>query len=605
MKERRQKKMDADEIKDQILKTSVNDHAYILKLAKQLKKISGQFTGTRVKIAVLASYSQQYFVMVLKLFLLKYDVDADILEGEYDGIRMAVLDKESKLYKFQPDIVILLSNYRDVREIPELMSSEQEIDRFVADQAAYYRELWERISAIQGCHIFQSNIVIPLEREIGNHEANVYYSKRTIYYLLNLELIKNRLRNVTIVDMEYIAALVGKENWFQYTSFYSSKIEYALKYIGIVCDVYAQQISVLQGKVKKCLVLDLDNTLWGGVVADEGPDGIRISPNDAIGEAYRAFQEYILKLKNRGVLLAVISKNDMETAKEPFEINKNMVLKYDDFVAFIANWNSKSSNIELVAKELNIGIDSLVFFDDNPAEREDIRIHYPEVEVIDVPENVADYIIALEKSHPFEWGSLTSEDIGRVDSYKENEERKKIYLQYKDYQEYLIALDMKGSVRCLEETDIERFTQLINKSNQFNVRTVRYQEAKIREMMYNDEYRLLAASLEDKFSVFGIISCVILKKEDRNCFIDTWVMSCRVLKRDMEKLVMNQIIKTAVQWGCNSIIGEYIPTEKNSMVKDLFEKLGFQFLERGGGGEKYIYDAMIGSIDNFVIKEMD
>lgn len=597
--------MDMDEIRDQIMKTSVYDYAHILKLAKQMRKVNGEIMEPQVKIAVIASYSQQYFVMVLKLFLFKYGIGADILEGQYDGIRMAVFDKESELYKFQPDIVIILSNYKDIREMPELMSSEKEVSQFVVSQVAYYRELWERISTIQGCHIFQANFVMPLERKIGNQEANVYYSKRTIYYLLNLELIRNKLRNVTIVDMEYIAALVGKENWFQYTSFYSSKIEYALKYIGIVCDVYAQQISVLRGKMKKCLVLDLDNTLWGGVVADEGPNGIRVSPHDAIGEAYRAFQEYISGLKERGVLLAVITKNDMEIAKEPFEINKDMVLKYHDFASFIANWNSKSSNMELVAKELNIGVDSLVFFDDNPAEREDIRMNCPEVQVIDVPENVADYIIALEKAHPFEWGGLTKEDISRADSYKGNEERRKIYLQYGDYQEYLMALDMKGSVFGLEEADIERFTQLINKSNQFNVRTVRYQESRIRELLYDNRYRLLAASLEDKFSVFGIISCVILKKENGNCFIDTWVMSCRVLKRDVEKLVMNQIIKTAIQWGCVSIIGEYIPTKKNAMVKDLFGKLGFQLLEEGEEGGKYIYDPLIGPVDNFVIKERD
>ena len=274
-----------------------------------------------------------------------------------------------------------------------------------------------------------------------------------------------------------------------------------MKYVGLVCETYAQQISALQGKIRKCLIVDLDNTIWGGVVADEGPRGIKIDPNDAIGEAYQFFQRYILKLKSRGVLLAVISKNDYQLAKEPFDINENMILKYDDFSSFIANWNSKAINIDIVAKELNISTDSLVFFDDNPAEREIVKMYHPEVLVIDVPENVAEYVLALEKAHPFEWLNLTEEDLNRGCCYKSNKERKQLNSQFEDYQEYLLALRLKGKVDFLKEENTVRFAQLINKSNQFNLRTQRYSEAEILKMLQNERYKLLTVTLEDRKSV--------------------------------------------------------------------------------------------------------
>lgn len=582
--------MDTEEIIKKIKTVDLQDYISILKLAKIVKKNSVSLFGNKIRIAIIGTCSIQYFAIVLRMFLLKYDIEADILEGQYDGINEAVLDKQSKLYNFQPNIVIILSDYKDIHDLPVLLSKKEDVDEFLDSQGNYYQLLWRKISEIKGCHIFQSNIVVPLERELGNMEANVYYSKRNIYQLFNIELIKKKFTNVTIIDMEYMAALIGKEKWFDYTLYFSSKINFSLKYIGIVCDMYAQQISALLGKGKKCLILDLDNTLWGGIVADEGADRIKIDPNDPVGEAYRFFQQYILRLKNRGVILAVISKNDYLLAKEPFDVNDNMILKYNDFSSFIANWDSKASNINLVAEELNIGTDSFVFFDDNPAEREIVKMYHPEVQVIDVPENAADYTIALESAHPFEWINLTQEDMKRSKSYNADRERKKFNLKYKDYKEYLSALNMKGKISSLEEQNVERFVQLVNKSNQFNLRTQRYTEASIMEMLYRNNYKLLTVALEDRFSKFGVISCIILKKVQNDCFIDTWVMSCRVLKREVEILVFKKIVETSIQWSCDSILGEYLPTPKNSIVKDLYPDLGFSILEKNEKKYTYIYD---------------
>lgn len=595
-------KMQEHEIEKKIRSISADQYMEIIKLARAAKKNSAKKAD--IKVAVIGTCSLQYFVMVLKVILLKYGISAEIYEGQYDGINMEVFDRASALYCFQPDVVIVLSDYRDIKEFPSLFDTNDAVYSYIKKNGEYYSEMWDRLSEIKGCHILQANLVTPVERVLGNLESGVYYSRRIFYQLLNIEMTKRKRKNVTIIDMEYLASIAGKDKWFDRKSYFMNKLPFSLEQIGIVCDVFAQQIAELKGKIKKCLVLDLDNTLWGGVVADEGPLGIQTDPNQAEGEAYLEFQKYILELKNRGVILGVISKNDYETAKEPFDKNENMILKYDDFSAFIANWENKAKNIEAMANELNIGTDSFVFFDDNPAEREIVKMYHPEVTVIEVPENIAEYVTALERAHPFDWLNITKEDISRTESYVSNSARKTLQIQFKDYQEYLKALEMESEVGPLDKNNLERFTQLINKSNQFNLRTQRYSEGTISQMTSSPDYRLLTVKLSDKFSKFGIISCIILKKEESECFIDTWVMSCRVLKRDVEKLVFNHIVKEAVNWKCERITGEYIPTVKNKLVKNLLPELGFELIETDDTGkERYSCSVELAKYNKTMIKE--
>ncbi|MEG0504255.1 MAG: HAD-IIIC family phosphatase, partial [Raoultibacter sp.] len=315
------------------------------------------------------------------------------------------------------------------------------------------------------------------------------------------------------------------------TGYFCNKLPFALDYILPITNQIGRLIEILSGHQKKCLVLDLDNTLWGGVVGDLGTQGIVLDPNDAEGEAYRFFQSYVKSLKERGVILAVCSKNDMEVATAPFVENPNMILCRDDISCFIANWEDKASNLKRIAKELNIGLDSLVFFDDNPAEREIIHSYLPSVTVIDVPEDVDSYALALDHSGVFDWIEITNEDIGRVQTYQANAERKKLEETAVDYDQYLRSLEMVGEVSRIKEADVERFTQLINKSNQFNLRTMRYNDKQIQDMLHDESYILLGVKLKDKFSFYGIIACVILHIEDtaevKTCFIDSFVMSCR------------------------------------------------------------------------------
>lgn len=568
------------ESKSNIADLSKQEITLLLKLANRVKKYKKDKEPGELKIAVLGSYSIQHFVSMLDAFLFGIGLNAEIYEGEYDGIQMDVLDPDSEFYRFKPQITILLMDDRDIKICPDYFCDGDEVDKLINNQIMYFNNLWNNIrSILPECQIIQSNIVVPPTRSLGNLEAGYAFSRSAYISRINIELSANHPSFVLIADMEYIASYVGKKLWFDYPSYFLTKAGFSPDVLGRVCGLFAQMISSLKGKVYKCLVLDLDNTLWGGVVGDDGYDGIQIDPHNAVGEAYRFFQRYVLELKSRGVILAVCSKNEEDIAKEPFEKNEHMLLKLSDIACFKANWEDKAGNIRKIAAELNIGIDSLVFIDDNPAEREIVKKYVPEVLVIDLPEDPALYALAIEESNAFTWTELTPEDIKRAESYSLNRERQQLLDNFVDYNEYLAALEMSARIGNPKGAQLQRFTQLINKSNQFNLRTQRYTESQIEAMQEDETTRLIFVDLKDKFSEYGIISCIILKKQGNECFIDTWLMSCRVLKRGVEQLAFEAVVKMATEMSCDTIIGEYIPTKKNRMVENFYTDLGFESLE--------------------------
>ncbi|MCR1840686.1 HAD-IIIC family phosphatase [Murimonas intestini] len=573
----------------------------LLKQVRKNEKNNVQNEG--VKIAVLGSCSIQYFVKILRYYLNQNGVQCNIYEGEYSGINMDVFDPNSSLYEFNPEYVIMLPFYSDVKECPPLLSEGNKIIEYLDDVKKYYEQLWSQINGRLEAKILQANFVLPPVRVLGNLEYQKEYGRNEFLYSVNRELLKVAPSTVTIVDVDALSNNVGKYNWFDYKAYFLNKAAVRLDYMPEYVMCFVHEILALRGNIRKCLVLDLDNTLWGGVVGDEGWEGIQIDSNNAVGEAYRYFQQYCLELKQRGIILAVCSKNDEATAKEPFEKNENMILKLDDISCFIANWENKADNIRRIAQELNIGTDSLVFFDDNPAERQIVREFVPEVHVIDVPQDPALYVLQMEKEQPFEWTQITKEDLERTNSYIENQKRQKMQESFVDYNEYLKALEMKGHIGKIENVDIPRFSQLINKSNQFNLRTIRYQEANIIEMVANPDYRCLYCKLSDKYSNYGIISCVILHKEGSSCFIDTWVMSCRVLKRGVEDLMFNAITDNAKAWGCSSIRAEYLPTKKNKMVESFYEGFEFELTSAKNGTKEYILNDLNNVVDCYIEEE--
>ena len=551
-----------------------------------------------LRIAVLGSMSIQHFVSILRVFLKGAGIENEIYEGEYDGIAMDLLDESSAFYEFAPDMALILMDDRDIKSYPALLSSPEEVEAMVKKQTGYFFALWERIHrSLPDCLILQTNIVLPLTRQLSNLEAGCSYSRGAFIGRINNFLSWERPGFVRIMDMEYLASAIGKETWFDYSSYFLTKQGFGADCLGRVCALFAREISVIRGQGKKCLVLDLDNTLWGGVVGDDGWEGIQLDPHNAVGEAYRFFQSYILALKERGVILAVCSKNEESLAKEAFEKNPHMLLKLSDFAAFHANWEDKAGNIRQIAAELNIGVDSLVFVDDNPAERQIVRQFVPECLVVELPEDPAYYARALEESLAFHISELTREDLERAASYGANRERAKLMDSFVDYEEYLKALEMVYTIGEPDSEQLPRFAQLINKSNQFNLRTQRYSEAQLLGMQQDKDKALIYAQLRDRFTEYGIISCVILEKRERECFIDTWLMSCRVLKRRVEDEMLKAIRLKAIEMGCDCIRGEYIPSKKNMMVKDFYEKMGFERVSESEGTAQYLLSGLAFSAD--------
>lgn len=571
--------MTFEEYKKIICNIDKNDFAALLNAGRKWEKIEEKTYNA--KIAFIGSSSIQLVTSVTKAMLTKYDICADVYEGEYNGILMDTMDENSKLYEFAPDYIVMLPDYRDIIDLkPLILEDKDKIETKVNQTISNYLHIFESIhSKLVGCQILISNFVVPFYGSLGNLETNYLFSEKSFINMVNLELINRKPSYVNILDMDSLAGFIGKKDWFDESSYFLNKSGFNLAYIGYVADLIARQFEAFYGKAKKCLVLDLDNTLWGGVVGDLGYNGIMLDPNDAEGEAFLSFQKYILELKNRGIILAVCSKNDEANAKEPFIKNENMVLKLNDISAFIANWNDKATNMIVISKQLNIGIDSLVFFDDNPTERALIKEFLPEVKVIDVPDDPALYVRALDQAYAFEWNQITQEDVSRIKTYTDNIERNNLMASCVNYDEYLKKLQMKIKITDANVDTLPRFAQLTNKSNQFNLRTQRYSEAEISEMLESPSYKLLTVSLKDRFSNYGIIACVVLHFENDTCYVENWVMSCRVLKKKVENYTMYKIFEQAKQFGCDYIKAEYIRSQKNSMVADLYSSLGFEKLD--------------------------
>ena len=578
-----------DEYKRKVSEIRIDDYSALLNIGRKWKKIE-VYDVPKIKIAIIGSSSIQLLTSVLRALLTRYDLYADIYEGEYNGILMDVFDNTSKLYSFEPEYIVILPDYRDIEAYcPPMLADSESVNRSVNDAYEQYARIFERIHEnLPQTQVLIANFVTPIFEPLGSLSSNYGFSKRSFYRQVNNALTNNRPPFVFVLDVEELAEYLGKRSFINESAYYLNKSGFDLQYIGYYCDLIARQFEAFAGKARKCLVLDLDNTLWGGVVGDLGYDGVLLDPNDAEGEAYLAFQRYIVELKNRGIIISICSKNDEVNAKEPFEKNENMVLKLSDISAFYANWDDKATNIKRISNELNIGTDSMVFFDDNPTERELINEFLPEVKVINVPEDPALYTRALDREFVFEWTQLTKEDIGRIETYANNRARNALMETCIDYDDYLINLQMKIECKELSDTDMERFVQLTNKSNQFNLRTRRYSEAEIIGLQNENSYVLLTIKLEDRFSKYGIIGCAILKIDGDTCFIENWVMSCRVLKKGVENYTIEKIIDIAKKHGCSKVVGEFVPTKKNSMVSNLYDTLGFDLIEDTQEFKQYV-----------------
>jgi FkbH-like protein len=547
-------------------------------------RAGGHAPERRTRIAVLGSATTHQLVDFLDLYLHAGGVEAELYEADYGTITQEILDPTSGLRHFAPTFVIICTTWRDLRSRPLLTDDAAEVARKVEAEVAAWSALWRVARDELNCQVIQSNFTAPPWRTLGNLDAQHPAGFSRFISLVNRALADQAPAGVIIQDVDGLAAEAGRWQWSDERFYHQAKLPCAPEYLTEYAHNLAALILAQLGAARKCLVLDLDNTLWGGVVGDDGLRGIRLGQGDPESEAFSSFQSYVKTLGERGVMLAVCSKNNSEIAREVFEKHPDMVLRLDDISCFVANWDDKPGNLKRIATELNIGLNALVFFDDNPAERSIVRQLVPEVAVPEVPDDPAYRIRALERYRYFETVAVSAEDLKRKEYYLANSERQALESSAGGLDEFLRSLEMVARIDSVSPANLERTVQLINRSNQFNLTTKRYTSAEIQKLMSSPNWVVRTISLRDRFGDNGLISVILARIEADSLVIDTWLMSCRVLKRGVEAVVMNHLAEVAAERGLVRMVGEYIPTPKNDLVREHYPKLGFQQLEGDPAG---------------------
>jgi FkbH-like protein len=548
-----------------------------------LKKNAGKelTTNEKVKLAILGDTATQFLTKSIKGFGYYKKIDLEIFEADYNQIETQIMDSGSELYSFSPQYVLIYMSSEKIYEA--FCKTKIEARYSFADH--YFqniRNYWDMVEHTHKCRILQFNFVEIYDMTFGNFGCKTQNS--FIYQLRKLNLLlmdgAREQSNVYLLDLCALQNLYGRRALFDEKFYYSAKMALSTSILPYVAKQVIDVLEALKGKIKKCVVLDLDNTLWGGVIGDDGINNIEIGELGA-GRAFSDLQRWMKQLKERGILLTVCSKNNENTAKEPFEKHPDMILHLDDITMFVANWNDKANNIRNIQQTLNIGMDSLVFIDDNPFERKMVKTMIPEINVPDLPDDPALYVSFLKEQNLFETASYSEEDLTRTKQYQAEIGRISLKESFVSIDDYLMGLEMKAVVKPFDEFHFPRIAQLTQRSNQFNLRTIRYTEKEIEDIAKSDSYITRYFTLQDKYGSHGLVSAVILEKRDNGIlFVNTWLMSCRVLKRGMEEFIVNDMLKVATKSGFSKVIGKYIPTQKNTMVESIYEKLGFTQLEK-------------------------
>jgi FkbH-like protein len=539
---------------------------------------------SRIRLAILGGFTTHQLRDLVELFLFAAGISADVYESDYGVFRQEILDPNSGLHQFQPNVVFLATHWRNVGRWPALSDSAEAVGGLLDAEYRDWAALWQMLHERLGAQVLQNNFDAPSWRTLANHEMRHAAAHARFIADLNRALAEGAPSFVTIHDVDAIASNAGRRAWGDERFFLHAKMPCAPEYLVDYAHSVASLLAAQRGLSRKCLVLDLDNTIWGGVIGDDGLGGIRIGEGDAESESFLAFQRYVKALQTRGVILAVCSKNDERTAREVFEQHPDMILKLDDISCFIANWTDKATNLRGIAKQLNIGLDSLVFVDDNPAERSIIRQLVPEVAVPEISTDPIDFVAAIERHRYFQVASLGSEDFKRTEYYRSNAERAQIEATAGGIDEFLRSLEMTSVIGPIQPQTLERSTQLINKSNQFNLTTRRRNVAEIQALSQSPDWTTTTVTLTDRFGENGLISVVLARAQQDELEIDTWVMSCRVLKRGLERFLLNHLCDEASKRGLRYITGQYIPTARNGLVRDHFAELGFECIEKKSDG---------------------
>ncbi len=558
----------------------------LFRVRKKLRE-AGVASPSKTKLAVLSGFTTTQLSQFVDLYLFAAGVDAEIYEADYGTFRQEILDPSSQLYAFEPQMIFIAASWRDLSHWPDFQDDQEGLSKLVEAELADWAGLWQTAHERLGCQIIQNNFDLPAWRALANHEMRHPGSRNGFIAKVNDAFNEQAPPQVTIHDVEHLSACWGKWAWGDERFYHHAKIPCDPARLVDYGHSVASIVAAHLGLAKKCLVLDLDNTLWGGVIGDDGLNGIRLGQGDPESEAFLAFQQYVKSLQRRGVILAVCSKNEDAIAREVFEKHPDMVLRLDDISCFMANWTDKAANLQSIAKQLNIGLDSLVLVDDNPAERAMARRFVPEVAVPELPDDPAGLIRAVERYRYFQAVSLRDEDLKRTGYYRENLQRAELESSAQGIDGFLKSLQMVARIAPIEAATLDRSAQLINKTNQFNLTTRRRTAAEVQAIVEGDSWITRTVSLADRFGDNGLISVLLAEVKDDALVIDTWLMSCRVFKRGVEYMLMDHLCQLAGELGVARVRGRYIPTAKNAVVKELYLELGFTECGQEADGESF------------------
>jgi FkbH-like protein len=547
------------------------------------KKLKNDFSHLeRVRVALLGDTATQFLGQAIRGTGFDRGFDLQLWEAEFNQIERQVFDATAELYRFEPQVIVLFhSTHKLLGHYNKLPAAD--LAGLADTRLALIERLCTAIEARLGAKIIYYNYAEIDDAVFGSYANKMESSFVFQLRKLNYGLMQYALRqpNFHLYDLSAVQNQWGKPALFHPSVYVNTDMVLSIDLLPVIAAGTVDLIGALYGRIKKCLILDLDNTIWGGVIGDDGVENIQLGAL-GIGKAFTEFQYWIKKLKNRGIILAVCSKNTESVVMEAFDRHPDMVLSAEDIAVFKVNWDNKVENIRQIQAQLNIGFDSMVFLDDNPFERNMVREGIPAIMVPELPVDPADYLEYLYTLNLFETSSLSDEDRERTRLYQVQARREVEKQQYGDEESFLTGLNMLSGVESFNRFNIPRVAQLTQRSNQFNLRTVRYTEADILKMGDSPEISTFSFSLEDKFGDNGIICVVIMKKEtDEVLFIDTWLMSCRVLKRGVEHFTLNTLIDYAKVKGYRYLKGEYLATPKNEMVREHYADLGFQKKEDG------------------------
>jgi FkbH-like protein len=541
---------------------------------RELSKKSGLMD---ISIAILGGSTTSELKDLLEVFLLKEGFRPEFYQSEYNQFFEDLMFENRLLNEFQPELIYLHTSMVNINSFPNIGENKATIEKSIEKEFSKYKELWQQIEKKFNCPVIQNNFELPRDRPLGNLDCSDIHG-RTNYILRLNHLFSEYARehkNFHINDIFYLSSWVGLDKWHDKTLWYSTKYAISLEVLPFFAHNIAKIIKALLGKSQKCLVLDLDNTIWGGIIGEQGQDGLEIGKDTPIGEAFTEFQNYIKELKQRGIILAVCSKNDLAVAKEGFS-HPDSILQLEDITVFKANWEPKHENIKSIAREINIDLGSLVFLDDTPAEREIVSAQTPSVKVPNLGNDVTRYIEILDQCGFFEAVSISKEDLKRNRLYGENIKRQELVSRFENYDEFLESLEMKAEIQPFSSLYLDRITQLINKTNQFNLTSKRYTFSQVESISKNPQHITLYGRLADKFGDNGLISVMIGDICSDEITVSLWLMSCRVIKRGMEYAMFDQFIKASLNQGVKNIKGLYLKSPKNNMVKNLYQDLGFK-----------------------------